>query len=208
MASPTIDFPLSNNTVDVRLVDTTALLTARAESFIEPVQEGHEVLNITCAAFLIHHEPSGKRIMFDLGVRKDYWNLSATIQKRLGDVIPSLKVDKDTTEVLTEKGVPLDSIWNMSLFPPSTELIVGPGFKASPLLLPGSPEKPDSPVCTSDFHGRSLREVDFEDSDLQIGGFAAYNFFGDGSFYLLSEAKYFHFYLHPWGITLSTPDAD
>ncbi|EHY57538.1 Gamma-lactamase MBL1 [Exophiala dermatitidis] len=216
MASPTIDFPSSNNTVDVRLVDTTAVLTARAESFIEPVQEGHEVLNITCAAFLLHHESSGKRIMFDLGVRKDYWNLSATIQKRLGDVIPSLKVDRDTTEVLTEKGVPLDSIssviwshyhWdhtgNMSLFPPSTELIVGPGFKGSPLLLPGFPENPDSPVCSSDVNGRSLREVDFEDSDLQIGGFAACDFFGDGSFYLLNTPG--HCLGHMCGLARTTP---
>lgn len=34
----------------------------------------------------------------------------AVIQKRLGDVIPSLKVDKDISEILQEKGVPVDSI--------------------------------------------------------------------------------------------------
>lgn len=101
-----------------------------------------------------------------------------------------------------------DHTGNMSLFPPSTELIVGPGFKGSPLLLPGFPENPDSPVCSSDVNGRSLREVDFEDSDLQIGGFAACDFFGDGSFYLLSKAKYFYFYHHSLRITRSRPDVN
>lgn len=114
MASSNINFPFSNSTVRVRLVDTTALLTVRAESFIEPVPEGLDLLNMTCAAFLIEHQPSGKRIMFDLGVRKDYWNLSAVIQKRLGTVIPSLKVEKDATEILAEKGISLESICKYS----------------------------------------------------------------------------------------------
>lgn len=53
------------------------------------------------------------------------------------------------------------------------------------MLLPGFPEKPDSPVSASFFQGRSLREIDFKDSNLSIGLFAAHDFFGDGSFYLL-----------------------
>lgn len=94
----------------VRLIDTTTLMTIRSESFVKPVQKGHELINVTDVAFLIEHEPSGKKILFDLGCRKDYWNLPAVIQKRLGDVIPSLRVDKDVSEILQEKGVPPDSI--------------------------------------------------------------------------------------------------
>lgn len=77
----------------------------------------------------------------------------------------------------------------MSLFPSSTEIVVGPGFKASPIILPGYPEKPDSPLNASDFAGRHLNEVDFGKAGLRIGGFGAYDFFGDGSFYLLGMCE-------------------
>lgn len=73
----------------------------------------------------------------------------------------------------------------MAVFPSSTEVVVGPGFKASPLLLPGFPENAKSFILSSDFKGRELREIDFEQAGLKIGGYAAYDFFGDGSFYLL-----------------------
>jgi hypothetical protein len=81
-----------------------------------------------------------------------------------------------------------DHIGNMALFPASTEIVVGPGFKSAPQLLPGFPEKLDSPVLVSDFKGRELREIDFTGSNLRIGGYRAYDFFGDGSFYLLGTS--------------------
>jgi hypothetical protein len=220
MSSPTLTFPPSPSTVKIRMLNTTACMTVRAESFVRPVQPGHEFLNLTCVAFLIEHAASGKKVMFDLGVRKDYWNYAAVLRKRIGTVIPALRVDCDVPEILEVGGTRLDEIgkawvrlrmlrdpcayfafpclgsviwshyhWDhigdMSLFPAVTEVVVGPGFKASPLLLPGFPEKADSPVLASDFQGRSLREIDFASAPLEIGGYAAFDFFGDASFYLL-----------------------
>ena len=101
---------MSGHTVRVRMIDPAAVMTVKAELFVKPVQKGHELLNLTCVAFLIEHEPSGKKVMFDLGVRKDYWNLAPVIQKRLGAAIPSLRVDRDTREVLRENGISLESI--------------------------------------------------------------------------------------------------
>lgn len=42
-----------------------------------------------------------------------------------------------------------DHIGDPSTFPPSTRLVVGPGFKEA--FLPGYPAKSDSPVRESDF---------------------------------------------------------
>jgi hypothetical protein len=42
-----------------------------------------------------------------------------------------------------------DHIGDPSRFPSSTELIVGPGFKAE--FLPGYPARPDAPIRESDF---------------------------------------------------------
>jgi hypothetical protein len=105
-----LSIPRSESTIRVRMIDTTAKMTVRAESFIEPVQQGHKFLNLTAVAFLLEHEPSGRKVMFDLGVRKDYWNYAAVLQKRIGTVIPSLRVDKGVPEILEENAVELGSI--------------------------------------------------------------------------------------------------
>ena len=91
------------------MLDTTDVLTVKAKELLEPVQKGHEVLNLTCVAFLLEHEPSSRKVMFDLGIRKDYWNLPSVVQKRLC-TLPGLKVDKDTTEILMDNQISLNSI--------------------------------------------------------------------------------------------------
>ena len=193
-----LELPKSSHTVRVRAVDTTALMTIKSESFIDPVQPGHEYINITDLAFLVEHEPLGQKVMFDLGCRKDYWNLPPVIQKRLGDVIPGLKVKQDISEILEDKGITLDSIssiiwshyhWdhtgNVALFPPSTSITVGPGVThASPSVFPGYPELPKSPLSSSDFKGRALNEINTFETN--IGDLPAHDYFGDGSFYLLN----------------------
>lgn len=108
--SATICFPHSTSTVRVRLVDTSGVMVANTKSLLEPVQAGHEFLNIYVAAFLLEHVASGKKVMFDLGIRKDYWNLPAVIQTRMSQLIPALRVDRDTTEILQSSGVQLADI--------------------------------------------------------------------------------------------------
>lgn len=109
-----LTIPVAQQTVRVRMVDTTAAMVVNAKSFIEPVQKGHELLNLPVAAFLVEHHTSGKKVMFDLGVRKDYWHLPAGLQKRLSTLIPALRVDRDTTEILQDNGIQLDQICTVS----------------------------------------------------------------------------------------------
>jgi glyoxylase-like metal-dependent hydrolase (beta-lactamase superfamily II) len=77
-----------------------------------------------------------------------------------------------------------DHTGNSSLSPPSTDLIVGPGFKKT---LPGYPSNPNGVILESDLAGRNLRELNFDEESLSltIGGFRAVDYFGDSSFYLL-----------------------
>lgn len=51
---------------------------------------------------------------------------------------------------------------------------------------------------TDNFRGRPTREIEFESDGegLNIGGFAAFDYFGDGSFYLL-DAPGVSFQLFP-----------
>ncbi|GFF34257.1 N-acyl homoserine lactonase AttM [Aspergillus udagawae] len=93
-----------------------------------------------------------------------------------------------------------DHIGDPSTFPPSTELVVGSGFKDA--ILPGYPADPNGVILESDYAGRQLREISFE-SGLEIGHFRAVDFFGDGSFYLLEAPG--HAVGHMCALARTTP---
>jgi len=76
-----------------------------------------------------------------------------------------------------------DHTGDPSTFEHSTALIVGHGFKNT--FTPGYPTKKEAPILDSDFAGRELREISFEKTSVKIGNFRAFDYFGDGSFYLL-----------------------
>ncbi|KAK5049525.1 hypothetical protein LTR84_004454 [Exophiala bonariae] len=150
-------------------------------------------------SFLLEH-PSGRKLVWDLGIRKDFHNYS----KAIADYIPTtnydIQVTKNVVDILEENGITgseieaviwshwhWDHIGDPASFPPSTDLIVGQGF--SEAMLPGYPANPASPIRESDYSGRRLREIDFKGVDgvIRIGQFPAFDYFGDGSFYLLDS---------------------
>lgn len=190
-----LNVPPSVNTVRVRIIDATGNLAVPAGAFLEPTVKGHELLNGTTSCFLIENEHLGRKAVFDLGLRKDWWNLAPKVRESLGQIAVSVKVDTDVAEVLQNAGVSLDQvndiIWShahldhtgdTSRFPSSTTLNYGKEIAA---LKPGYPDQPDSRLLASDFSGRPNREIDFGKSTFKIGGFPAVDFFSDGSFYLL-----------------------
>jgi hypothetical protein len=75
----------------------------------------------------------------------------------------------------------------MSAFPETTKIIVGPGFKRH--YTPAYPSNKTSTLFESDWENHSLHELSFDESETeplrQIGPFAAIDYFGDGSFYIL-----------------------
>ncbi|CCF33868.1 metallo-beta-lactamase superfamily protein [Colletotrichum higginsianum] len=190
------NIPESDNVVRVKLIDTTTAMVGTAESFVQPVVPGHEVINFCSLAFLLENEALGKRAMFDLGVRKDYWNLPKAAQQGVlgpDSVIFGMSVEKGVDEVLRDGGVDPKSIdyciWShahfdhrgdVSIFPKSTTLVTGPGYFSSK----GRPGGRDDPQAAPEFEGRVLKEAEF-DGGLTVGKFKAQDFFGDGSLYLL-----------------------
>lgn len=97
----------------------------------------------------------------------------------------------------------IDHVGDPSVFPPSTDLIVGPGVRAN--LMPGYPANPSAFLLDSAFQGRAVREIDFSQSSLTIGGFRAVDFFEDGSFYLLNGAG--HTANHMCALARTTDDS-
>jgi len=229
---PNIDIPQSDATVTVKIIDrygetvlvlnrdikpklSTALLCGPPGAFMRPSYPSNPKMCLPALIFHISH-PSGRTVLFDLGVNKDTANWPPATKALASSTGWSVAIEKDAAEILEDHGVDvkggaIDSIiWshfhfdhtgNTSLFPSSTSLIVGPGFREA--FLPAYPTNPDSTLLESDFEGRDLREVSF--GELEIGGFRAHDFFGDGSFYLLDCPG--HTVGHLCGLARVTPDS-
>ncbi|KAI4200678.1 MAG: hypothetical protein LQ346_002340 [Caloplaca aetnensis] len=197
MAGSSLNIPEATATVKVSIINsTTRIQGIPVGTFMEPGIKGHDIMDCPAFSFLIEH-PHGQKMLFDLGVRKDWENLSARISKRIKEGGWSVTVEKGVADILRDSGADLQSInaiiwshfhWDHtgdpSTFPSSTDLLVGPGFKES--FTPGYPANQDSPILESDYKDRNLRELSF-DSSLTIGGYKAIDYFGDGSFYLLDS---------------------
>lgn len=197
---PKLNIPPSSNTVQVSIINTTATIHGvDAWKFLEPPIKGHEWLAAPSFSILIHHPLQNRSLIFDLGIRKDWWNYAPSLTTRFKEGGYHIQVEKGVREILDEEPSRVvdtskieavvwshwhfDHVGDPSTFDPTTALIVGPGFKAK--LLPGYPANPASSILEADYAGRELRELDFADSNITIGRFAALDYFGDGSFYLL-----------------------
>ena len=112
----------------------------------------------------------------------------------------AVNVPADVPDILNAASVPLSSIdfaiWShhhpdhtgdLSLFPTSTSLIVGPGFKSRPLINPGQLPSLTAEALHEAFKDREVIELDFSSSasTLKVAGLRAIDWFNDGSFYLL-----------------------
>lgn len=183
----------------VEIIDGTARVTGPTGIFMTPPIHGHTHMTVPAYSFLVEQTSSGRKILFDLGLRKDWQSHPPAVQAIISGPDWSFEISKNVDEVLQENGVDVkggaieavfwshwhfDHTGDVSPFPASTALITGPGVRDA--FFPTYPENEKSPLLSSDFAGREHRELDFNaQSKFQIGGLRAIDYFGDGSFYLL-----------------------
>jgi glyoxylase-like metal-dependent hydrolase (beta-lactamase superfamily II) len=197
-----IEIPQSANTVEVKIINVSWVDGIETADLLEPSIAAHtHFRGCPCYAFLITNKAAdGKtsKIFFDLGIPANHETNPHPYYAALRERGWGLRNESDVLALLKEQNIPLSDInaiiWSHyhfdhtgapEDFPSSTDLVVGPGFSAA--QLPGFPENPKSSVCTISFDGRKMREIDFkkEGNGLRIGDYAALDYFGDGSFYLL-----------------------
>ncbi|TFK48513.1 Metallo-hydrolase/oxidoreductase [Heliocybe sulcata] len=213
MSSP-ISIPASDATVSVSVLNV-ATVDVPASMFLHPVLPGHERFVVPAFTFFIEHPTKNIRIMFDLGVRAWPEESAPVLRKRMEQPGgPKAVVEKDVATRLKEGAVDLESvnaiIWSHthfdhtgdpSTFPPTTELVLGPGTKAA--FFPPYPANPESSLLASDFEGRKVTELTPDQFTLNIGDFQALDYFGDGSLYLLDTPG--HCQGHITGLARVTP---
>ncbi|KAJ5465923.1 beta-lactamase-like protein [Penicillium desertorum] len=209
-----IKIPTSDHCIRVRAVNTTTRMVCDARAFVEPVIKHHTKLNLPTLCFLLERQTNdGPRYtLYDCGARKDFWNGSPMAKSMISNHISGLEVEKGVEEVLLENGIDLgkldaivwshwhwDHIGDVSRFPDSVDIVVGPGFVEN--FTPGWPQNPSSPILARDIEGHRIHEPEFP---LNIGGFNAHDYFGDGSFYLLDVPG--HAVGHICGLARTTPN--
>lgn len=92
-----------------------------------------------------------------------------------------------------------DHSGNLEHLPKSVDLIVGPGFRDE--FLPGYPTKETSAFWENEFKDRNVIEAPF---NMKIGKFDAWDYFGDGSIYVLNTPG--HATGHVSALVRTTPD--
>lgn len=213
---PGITIPPSNSTVSVAIIDTTswAYKIPCGDLFL-PRFDGLDTFDICSYAFLITHQD--RHVLFDLGIKKDWENLIPGTVKRHKESGTEIVVEKELVDILREGGTDLDkidtAIWshihwdhtgNLASFPSKTELVVGPGIKER--FMPGWPTIPDSHFRETDVAGRKITGLDAEAFNIDIGGLRGFDYFGDGSFYLLDAPGHALGHLNALARTSSNPD--
>ncbi|WPH01311.1 Hypothetical protein R9X50_00415000 [Acrodontium crateriforme] len=162
--------------------------------------ENQKYLRLADYSFLVESQNRQRKVLFDLAFMENMFDRMPPALKAMFSSSEEavMKIDHvcDVPSTLQAHGIELstinDIIWSHShidhvgdpsVFPSTTRLVVGPGFKN--VHMPGYPTRPDGFVLDSAFTGRQVEEVNFSAASPVIGGFRAFDFFQDGSFWLL-----------------------
>jgi hypothetical protein len=105
--APPLSIPSSPSVATLQALGTTVQLYIKSTNLLHPTIPGHETCNGPNLAFHITHPFTSRKILFDAGIRKDYWNYSPLITTRFATSmnVRGLRVDKGVDEVLTKAGV-------------------------------------------------------------------------------------------------------
>ena len=109
--APILNIPESESTVHVRIINSTSRLKdIPVQRFFEPEIKGFELFDCPAYSFLIEHPPSGRKVLWDLGIRKDWENLAPRIVKSIRDGGAQVTVEKGVAEILEEGGIKLGDV--------------------------------------------------------------------------------------------------
>ncbi|KAM3419578.1 hypothetical protein BST61_g2917 [Cercospora zeina] len=152
-----ISIPSGTTTVDVKLISPVKFGPADLSRLMQPDVPFLETFEtIPSFSFLLEH-PSGKKVVWDLGVRHDYMNSALKVR-----------------EYIANSGGDLES------------LALGPRFKELLLPgAPTNPKSPisESAWHGRELFELDFKQPD----TIRIGQFPAIDYFGDGSVYLLNS---------------------
>ena len=102
--------PPSSTSVTVKIIDVSTISNVPADALFTPPVPGIKYVSPAPSfCFLIEH-PSGQKVLYDLGIRKDWENLAPAIVSRFKKVGHQPSVEKNISELLDESGIGKEKI--------------------------------------------------------------------------------------------------
>jgi hypothetical protein len=100
-----VQLPSGHETVTVKLINPVNFGPAILNRFMGPDVPGlGRFKNSPSFSFLLEH-PSGRKLVWDLGIRKDYQNYSPKITEYLPTTGYTIEVSQNVADVLEEAGI-------------------------------------------------------------------------------------------------------
>lgn len=98
--------PSGTTTVSVSLIDTTSRLKQfPIKVLMEPPMPGLDSLDLPAWSFLVEH-PSGRKLLFDIGVPYDWENdLAPAVARRIKEHRWDVKVERKVVDILKDGGL-------------------------------------------------------------------------------------------------------
>ena len=91
------------------LLTPTTELKLDSRQFVGPPVPGFDFINGMAYSFLLEH-PSGRKLLFDMGMRKDWQNLSKPMSDRIISSGLVVSAEKNVADILNENGMKCDEI--------------------------------------------------------------------------------------------------
>ena len=210
--------PLPPPKKDQAYVDVSALraglIEIPREWVIDTAQPG-ERINLPALSFLLRNSKNGDTFIFDLGLRRDWQNITPACVDRVKDMQFRIEVPQDVVESLAAGNLPaddikhvcishlhLDHIGHPALFTKST-FVVGAGSKE--VLANGYPQDPGAMIPSDLLPQDRTTFLDLSGCP-PLGPFEhAHDFYGDGSLYIV-DAGPWHVPGHVNVLARTSPD--
>jgi hypothetical protein len=105
-----VQLPKGSETVTVKLINPINFGPAIIKRFMAPMVTGLETFKSSPSlCFLIEH-PSGRKLVWDLGIREDYNNYASSIANYLPSTNYDFHFNKGVASTLEESGIALKDI--------------------------------------------------------------------------------------------------
>jgi hypothetical protein len=108
--NPIVTIPPGQTTISVKLINPVNAGPAILNRFMVPPVPGLDTFkSFPSFSFLLEHS-SGRKLVWDLGIRKDYMNYSPKIASYIPTTKYTLDVEKNVADILEENGIKGDEI--------------------------------------------------------------------------------------------------
>lgn len=105
-----VTIPPGDEIVTVKLMNPVNFGPAILQRFMAPPVPGLETFKTSPSLCFVLEHSSGRKLVFDLGIRKDHSNYSPTIAAYLPTTNYDIQVDKNVADILQEGGIALRDV--------------------------------------------------------------------------------------------------